>query len=138
MKIKNSIFSLRNFYLTPHFIHCSDVPVFHQIRHNGQVYEKLGISERFIIKPHKSKCELHTWNLALSAQFFIYHVTCWALFVCLSIYSVWVIISCHLLIFFVIMFFFKKDLVFNRGVLSCLVVCKQTSFLTPMCLPLKK
>ena len=44
---------------------------------NGWVYEILGITERFTIKPHKVKYELNTPNLALSAQFFIYRVTSW-------------------------------------------------------------
>jgi len=42
--------------------------------YNGWVYEKLGITERYTVKPHKVKCELHTSNLALTAQFFIYRV----------------------------------------------------------------
>ena len=47
---------------------------------NGWVYEKLGISERFTVKPHKVKCEQQPLNLVLPAQFFIYLVTNWAFF----------------------------------------------------------
>ncbi len=31
-----------------------------KIGYNGWVYEKLGNTERFTVKPHKVKCELHT------------------------------------------------------------------------------
>jgi len=44
------------------------------MRYNGWVYEKFGISKRFLIKPLQSLLNVLTLKLALSAKCFIYRV----------------------------------------------------------------